>query len=72
MVMGTITDKMGPVLKRIYEPDADPKWVLCMGRARLGRILSRVSRDAGDRRIIPVDVYILRLSPTPKRFCKPC
>src|SRR5436189_5820856 len=31
MVMGTITDKMGPVLKRIYEQMPDPKWVLCMG-----------------------------------------
>ena len=31
MVMGTISKKMGPILRQVYEQMAEPKWVLCMG-----------------------------------------
>src|SRR5262245_39667546 len=67
MVMGTITDKMGPVLKRIYEQMPDPKWVLCMGAcATSGGLYRAYHVMQGIDEIIPVDVYIPGCPPTPE------
>src|SRR5213075_1829462 len=67
MVMGTITDKMGPVLKRIYEQMPDPKWVLCMGAcATSGGFYRAYHVMQGIDEIIPVDVYIPGCPPTPE------
>ena len=66
MVMGTITDKMGPVLKRIYEQMPDPKWVLCMGAcATSGGFYRAYHVMQGIDEIIPVDVYIPGCPPHP-------
>src|SRR5512132_2912223 len=67
IVMGTITDKMGPVLKRIYEQMPDPKWVLCMGAcATSGGFYRAYHVMQGIDEIIPVDVYIPGCPPTPE------
>src|SRR5215472_15160353 len=67
MVMGTITDKMGPVLKKIYEQMPDPKWVLCMGAcATSGGFYRAYHVMQGIDEIIPVDVYIPGCPPTPE------
>ena len=66
MVMGTITDKMGPVLKRIYEQMPDPKWVLCMGAcATSGGFYRAYHVMQGIDEIIPVDIWVPGCPPTP-------
>lgn len=67
MVMGTITDKMGPVLRRIYNQMPEPKWVLCMGAcATSGGFYRAYHVMQGIDEIIPVDVYIPGCPPSPE------
>jgi len=56
IVAGTISKKLGPVLKRVYEQMAEPKWVLSVGAcASSGGIFDTYSVLQGIDRIIPVE-----------------
>jgi NADH-quinone oxidoreductase subunit B len=66
-VVGTISQRQGPALKRIYEQMADPKWVVAFGTcASCGGFYDNYTTIPGVDKVIPVDVYIPGCPPRPE------
>ena len=70
MVLGTITYKMAPVLKRLYDQMAEPKYVVAVGGCTIsgGPFIKSYHVVNGIDKIIPVDVYIPGCPPRPEAF----
>jgi len=67
-IVGTITEKMGPVLRRIHEQMAEPKWVIAFGVcASTGGFYQNYNTMPGADQVVPVDVYIPGCPPRPEQ-----
>ncbi|MBZ0117859.1 MAG: NADH-quinone oxidoreductase subunit NuoB [Sandaracinaceae bacterium] len=66
-VVGTISQKQAPALKRIYEQMMEPKWVVAFGTcASCGGFYDNYATVAGIDKVIPVDVYVPGCPPRPE------
>lgn len=67
MVIGTVSIRQGPVLRRVYEQMAEPKWVMAFGAcASTGGFYDNYATLPGIDHIVPVDVYVPGCPPRPE------
>jgi NADH dehydrogenase (ubiquinone) Fe-S protein 7 len=70
IVAGTLTNKMAPALRKVYDQMPEPKWVMSMGSCANGGGYYHYSYAVvrGCDRIVPVDIYIPGCPPTAEAF----
>jgi NADH-quinone oxidoreductase subunit B len=67
MVVGTITQRQGPILKKVYDQMAEPKWVFAFGACVCsGGPYNNYATLQGIDTIVPVDIYVPGCPPRPE------
>lgn len=67
MIVGTVTQKQAPILRKVYEQMCEPKWVMAFGVcATSGGFYQNYASLPGIDKVIPVDIYVPGCPPRPE------